>query len=211
VVLGRAIHLDRDIDQPKRDRTLPDGAHAVSMPAVSGRVTARRGGPSNPESLTRSRPDHPVVGSRDDRSSIGAARPLSRTSPQSPFRCGFSSDVRSRLAACCFGHAPAMGADPAWRDRRSAPCRRGRPSADRGQECVPSRPVVSNRLRELLDYNWHEKPKSGYLDDRLFKILIIGKVDRFFPGPVQKLLECFEFMFLGSRVIIKFIKYDHSA
>jgi hypothetical protein len=52
---------------------------------------------------------------------------------------------------------------------------------------------------------------SGYLDNRLFKILIICKVDRFFPGPVQELLECLEFMFLGSRVIIKFIKHDHSA
>jgi hypothetical protein len=58
---------------------------------------------------------------------------------------------------------------------------------------------------------WHEKSRSGYLDNRLFKILIIGKVDRFFPGQVQELLECFEFMFLGSRVIIKFIKYDHTA
>ena len=52
---------------------------------------------------------------------------------------------------------------------------------------------------------------SGYLDNRLFKILIVCEVDRLFPGAVQELLERLEFMFLGSRVIIKFIKYDHSA
>src|SRR6476646_4236094 len=52
---------------------------------------------------------------------------------------------------------------------------------------------------------------SGYLDNRLFKILIICEVDRFFPGPVQEFLECLEFMFFGARVIIKFIKHDHSA
>jgi hypothetical protein len=75
--------------------------------------------------------------------------------------------------------------------------------------------TTHSRLRRTQNQayipTWHEKSRSGYLGNRLFKILIIGKVDRFFLGPVQELLECLEFMFLGSRVIIKFIKYDHSA
>src|SRR5262249_19350306 len=35
VVLGGAVHLDRHIDESERDRTLPDGAHGVSMPIPS--------------------------------------------------------------------------------------------------------------------------------------------------------------------------------
>lgn len=49
---------------------------------------------------------------------------------------------------------------------------------------------------------------SGDLDNRLFEVLIVGKVNRFLSGPIQKLLECPELMFLGARIIIEFIKYD---
>jgi hypothetical protein len=33
MVLGGAIHLDRNVDQPEGDRTFPDGTHTASMPS----------------------------------------------------------------------------------------------------------------------------------------------------------------------------------
>ena len=77
--------------------------------------------------------------------------------------------------------------------------------------CVPSRRCSSLYTQLRASLLTCVQLMSGYLDNRLFKILIICEVDRFFPSPVQELLECLEFMFLGSRVIIKFIKYNHSA
>jgi hypothetical protein len=84
------------------------------------------------------------------------------------------------------------------------------PLGHAGQMVVDLLPFRRHHV-DLLGVVAVYQSRSGYLDNHLFKVLIIGKVDRFFPGPVQEFLECLEFMFLGSRVIIKFIKYDHSS
>jgi hypothetical protein len=48
VVLGRAVHLDRDVDQSEGDRALPDGTHRASMPTLLCGYAANGDGPPRP-------------------------------------------------------------------------------------------------------------------------------------------------------------------
>jgi len=60
VVLGRAVHLDRDVDQPERDRALPDRTHSASMPILLGGYAFNDDASASCRLHTRFRPDRPL-------------------------------------------------------------------------------------------------------------------------------------------------------